>query len=355
MSSLSLAFIFILGLFAGSFALADEHKSCSLINHECRQTCTQTTQTFNQNKGQRAAEIAAENQRYQNDMQGCRNTGDQGRQNFTQQYKTQLALCTTAACRAKTLNIYNINYNGTTISEMNCVAISNAVHTQRLNAIETKYPDVDYSQSNYQHDQTCRQDCQENYTQCRKERKQGSDSGGTGSSAGYQTKPCPPGSQANPLGVCVTLLAPRGNSAGTVRSEGCPPGAVHGPTDECVPKIRVVGVFHEGGQWYINCPSGTRPSPIDGGCVIDLSKAGNGGLPGVRPCPAGTTPGPDDACVPIVRMLENPAQPSARLQPGSMPTVNESLAPSIMRVDDPLKAIEKTIELLQSEIVTQPQ
>ncbi|MGH1343539.1 MAG: hypothetical protein ACRBN8_18425 [Nannocystales bacterium] len=106
---------------------------------------------------------------------------------------------------------------------------------------------------------------------------------------------CPPGTQPDPLGRCVATLRVREGGRDADPNDWCEPGFVVGPLGECVPERITVRFTPTTDGWYVACPPGAKPGPIDG-CVLDT---GNGGADSwSSACPPGSTRGPDDKCVP---------------------------------------------------------
>ncbi len=152
----------------------------------------------------------------------------------------------------------------------------------------------------------CRQDCDEQYKICLKNNTGSGDNGGDGSpDMRDPSKPCTPGTRPNALGICVKLFQSFGIPSQT--QDGCPPGEERGHDDRCKPKISVLGAVPTRDGWTVICPAGTKPSPIDGGCVIDVDPTTAGGgddSTGPMPkCPDGSEPGADDGCFPIIKDL----------------------------------------------------
>ncbi|MEM6456634.1 MAG: hypothetical protein AAF772_16205, partial [Acidobacteriota bacterium] len=83
------------------------------------------------------------------------------------------------------------------------------------------------------------------------------------------------------------------------------PGEERGPDDGCRPKMGRLGFVVPAADdgWWVICPEGTRPGPVDG-CVFDPGVVGGGWTevfyPNGRDCPDGFTPGPAGDCVPVI-------------------------------------------------------
>ena len=149
----------------------------------------------------------------------------------------------------------------------------------------------------------CKKYAVKNWTQCHDELDQNvcKDTSSGGNGAGYNTKPCPAGTQRSPLGICMAYFKQKELPPG---KDGCPPGEERGNDDRCVPSIKIKVVpFADG--YLVACPNGMKPSPIDGGCVPnDVGPVeaevtpGRGG----RECPEGMEPGPQGGpCVPVIK------------------------------------------------------
>jgi hypothetical protein len=199
--------------------------------------------------------------------------------------------------------------------------------------------------------------CQQGYQECQKacDERHGSSSGGR------RTDPCPPGTSPNPLGVCSAVLrAPKPLPPGV---GGCPPGTAPGADDRCYPTLRIPVIPVRDG-YLVMCPKGTKPSPIDGGCVVDdVGPVPLEPEPGRGPmCPPGTSPGPDDgSCVPArprvdplntigaMRLAEEPDLPPEMLREGVEAGLNG------LHTHDPERAVSTTAERLGMEWVRDPE
>ena len=191
----------------------------------------------------------------------------------------------------------------------NCRALADAGYQSTLDSVrnQSQYDDIrhDSPQSVQDDYDSCEEKCREQINICLKnEEGNGDNSGGDSSDLRQPGKPCPPGTRPNTLGICVKLFQSFGITSQS--NDGCPPGEERGADDRCVPKISVVGAVPTSDGWTVICPEGTKPSPVDGGCVIDLDPTTSGGDDDFGPlpkCPDGSDPGADDGCFPIIKGL----------------------------------------------------
>ena len=154
-----------------------------------------------------------------------------------------------------------------------------------------------------------RDGCNRGKTECRETCNQQH-----GSSTGSRTEEnCPPGTKPNPLGICEGILQLTENTP--ISIEGCPPGTVRGERDDCVPHVKIKMIPRSDG-WIIICPEGTRPSPVDGGCILTGDNNHSDADEEHRwpQCPPGTIRNPDDGqCIPqmtgVSHMMEMEAAP----------------------------------------------
>lgn len=201
--------------------------------------------------------------------------------------------------------------------------------------------------------------CNQGYQECQKacDERHGSGSG----SGSRRIEPCPPGTSPNPLGVCTAVLrAPKPLPPG---QGGCPPGTAPGADDACYPTLRLPVIPVRDG-YLVMCPKGTKPSPIDGGCVADdVGPVPMAPEPGMGPmCPPGTVPGPDDgSCVPQ-RPRVNPLNTLGAMGLGDDPELpQELLRESVenglngLHTEDPERAVSTTAERLGMEWVRDPE
>ncbi len=273
----------------------------------------------------------AENKRHSKALQYCRDEWGKYRKAITDKYNSQSQACSDAKCREQVLKGYNLLWNSSALGQEMCENTENGIHEDNMDDIDKDC--AAYEQSSREVGKSCRDECRNEVKNCVKEAKE--QSGSSGNGAGMRTEPCPPGTQPNPLGLCVAEI--RTEKYEDTTPEGCPPGTVRGPQDDCVPRVQVVGVFRAGDEWYLYCPPGTKPSPNDGGCIFDPGIAAAGGtIEGGRQCPPGTQPGPDDACVPV--------PPPMPRDFGSVPLDDMR----IMRIEDPRQAIMVTKERLKN-------
>ena len=183
---------------------------------------------------------------------------------------------------------------------------------------------------------------------------------GGGGGISYRVRPCPPGTVRSfgVLGLCEATF--RGRDSSPPGEDGCPSGTRRGPDDRCVPTF-TVAVAPFGDEHLLLCPPGTRPSPIDGGCVFGGGTDGGdtGAEPGRNVCPPGTTPSPDDGtCLPTI----SPPQPggviaidpSLGLRPLpelSLEQVNAVAGYGALVTSDVAAGLEATAEALGMELV----
>ena len=231
---------------------------------------------------------------------------------------------------------------GVLLGWFDCMDVADELHRQRSTEIQEQYKDVTgmtYQSVAAQHAQD-KLDCRGAFRICEVgppvpgEPAPPADSGGSGG-AGRREEPCPPGTEPSPLGLCTRTLRPDGPLVETLApGDRCPPGMTPGPDDRCRPMLATIGVrrLDDGDGYWVICPQGTRPSPVDGGCVLD-ERAGAGDPPPSErgwQCPPGTVPGPDAGCVPDL-----PNGLGLRFE-GRFPRLNG------LRVDNPERALAVT-------------
>ncbi|MEM8994260.1 MAG: hypothetical protein AAGF23_05655 [Acidobacteriota bacterium] len=317
-------------LTAGLFAVpADAERNCQRELTQCNTRCNQEMVELDQKAEARDEALGRETQRYERDVHNCRERWGQARDYWATEYDESLANCTDAACRQRALGTYNINVNMSALGETACVERAYDVYRDRVDEITDRYSHVPTGPNpGYAWNQRCKEECTTQSRECQDDMGDGV---GEGDEAGMRLEPCPPGTQPSPLGVCTVRFASQPNSSSFLEPGTCPEGSVPGPDDRCVPKTRMAGVVQSFGEWWLLCPEGTEPSPVDGGCVPRL-EGDEVADPELGPeCTPGFEPGPVGGCVPI---------------PPTLPTEEGGGFWNAMRVDDPQFALEVTEGLL---------
>ena len=325
--------------------------ACGETYRGCVQTCNRNESTYVNKKGVCDERKEAESTRHKKALADCTGSWNGYRRTIKENHDSQSRACSDAACRERALGGYNLLYNSSWIGQHTCEQAEGAIHEDNLDKIDGDC--ADYERSPRQVGRECREECTVDRNDCIQDAKQSNGADG----AGMRLDPCPPGTDPNPLGQCVRIFKDSGS--GTVGADGCPPGSVRGPRDNCVPKLRIAAFVPSGGDWYLYCPKGTKPSPIDGGCVVD---PGNGGShdPDVtgRDCPPGTAPGADDRCAPVLPSIDpglGTVTPTLRPTLVIDPSLSPALEPAVdlgglrlMKVDDPVRALEVTRRALET-------
>lgn len=298
-----------------------EARNCQFERYQCGQKCIAEGQRVTARAQDRSSEIEAANQSHKHEVEECKKLWQEGRNYWTAEYDRAMQECADAECRKRALHTYNVNFNGAAVGEVNCVEVANSRYSDRMDAIYDRYADIpDVANPGYHHTQDCHEECVEQSRECQ------ADSEDSGDEAGMRLEPCPPGTEPSPLGICTVRL--RSNPRHVpIDQEDCPPGLVRGPDDRCVPKLRVVGVVKSFGEWWLVCPEGTEPSPVDGACVPDLAPEGEWTPDPDALCPSGMEPGPEGGCVPTLPPNPDGAGPFY----GSMPVAEPELAIELTR------------------------
>lgn len=142
----------------------------------------------------------------------------------------------------------------------------------------------------------CKKAAVHEWTICWKQSEFYCESGGSVSYVGGDAMPCPKGMKRNHLGVCAAYFKKTELPPG---KDGCPAGEERGDDDRCVPSVQIKGVPLADG-FVVACPEGMKPSPVDGGCVMnDVGVIVDQENETGRDCPNGMQPGPNGDCVPV--------------------------------------------------------
>lgn len=334
--------------------LTEKINQCAETYRTCFTDCNRKEESYTNKKSECQDRQRAEDKRHRAAMDDCTGSWSRYRSAITKNYETESKACATADCKTKTENEYNLGYNGSWVGQHTCEQAEGAQHEDKQNRIDQDC--VDYGGDPRAVGGNCRKECENDRNSCIREARESlRESGGGG--AGRRSEPCPSGTRPNPLGQCVAVI--RADQITSASLDDCPPGSARGPRDECVPKVRIIGVIRSADGWYIYCPKGTRPSPIDGGCVLDPGPGGADGPVDVtgRDCPPGTVPGPDDACIPNIPTgtIELSGRTTTPRPEMAAPDLSRALSDAltgqsglrIMRVEDPARAVEITREQLQ--------
>ncbi len=328
---------------------------CVSSYRSCYASCNRKESDYVNKKEKCKERQDAEDRRHEKEMDKC-DKWIEYRKQKKKVFSQEIKACASAACRDKAQGKFSLQWNASWFYQSNCEQIEGSTH-------ETNQYNIDVDCIRYDDDSTsfgreCRDSCVAERKSCVEAAKSRF---GDGGGAGMRIHPCPRGTTPNPLGQCILTVITQ--ESPDTDSDPCPAGFVRGPRDACVPKIRVIGLLRTGEDWYIVCPEGMRPSPDDGGCIVDTGTSGDGGS-GVlygRDCPPGSIPGARDDCVlvspvePGVPLGEGQAEiiPTLEMEMSGMRASDDSFQSEMkrfrmMKTDDPARAIQLTRERLES-------
>lgn len=229
------AFAAIALLFAlGSVADSDFDKAidkCAEDYRKCSTSCNQSQERYTNKKRDCDERQRAEDKRHDAALENCAGSWDRYRETIKKNYENESRACTTDDCRTKTLNGYNLLFNGSWIGQYTCEQAEGTQHEDKQNEIDADC--ADYDQNPMDVGRECRGDCVTERNECiRNAREEHGDSSGSG--AERRKNPCPPGTRPNPLGSCVAVVRAKSDDQGS--ADGCPPGIHTGTAGRLYPK-----------------------------------------------------------------------------------------------------------------------